>query len=81
MKLVFDKKDKKVLERVSNITEVDYLSSEDVKDLINALKDMIRVYELKENELEDLERNINENYEPKIVDLYEYYGVSERDFC
>lgn len=48
-------------------------TSIDVQDLIDGFIEV-----LEENN--DLKKQIEENYEPKHIDPYEEYGISENDF-
>lgn len=71
------------IKKVSKITFTEYevqgnFISGDT--LLAALEDLLVSYHAKEEELEDLQKEISENYELKKVSLYEEYGVSERDF-
>ena len=71
------------LEKIADITGVDYELKGNlvpVDSLIYALKDMLYEYHNKEEELEDLHQDIEDNYEPKKIDPYDYYGVSRHDF-
>lgn len=79
--IVYTEDEKKTLEEVSDITGVDYVTDMKVGDLINALSDMVVEYNNKNEELEDLEEDVNENYTRKEIDYYDYYGVSRNDFC
>ena len=54
-----------------------YIDSDYVMDLLDA---MIDEYNSKRDELQDLEYQMQEYYEPKKIDPYYEYGVSERDF-
>lgn len=45
----------------------------DIDDLINGFEEVLR-------ENEELKRKLEEDYQPKPVDLYEEYGLSENDF-
>ena len=63
-----------------DIKEIDDLFYIKTENLINALTDLKYEYGELEEELEDLKYDIEENYQPKKVDLYDYYGVSESDF-
>lgn len=55
----------------------DFIPSESIEPM---LEDLICEIERLEEKYEDLERELNENYELKNVNLYVEYGVSERDF-
>lgn len=75
--------DLKKLEKIADITGVDYELKGNlvpVDSLIYALKDMLFEYRKKEEEVEDLHQDIEDNYEPKRIDPYDYYGVSRSDF-
>lgn len=57
--------------------DTDYVS---VDDLLGKIEDQDdEIFSLKE-ELEDLKRDLNENYELKKTDPYDYYGISRKDF-
>lgn len=49
-------------------------------NLLVALEDLITTYEALEEQYDDLKRDLEENYEEKNVDPYEFYGVSRSDF-
>lgn len=71
------------VKEVSKITITDYevqgnFISGDT--LLAALEDLLVSYHAKEEELEDLQKEISENYELKKVDEYGEYGISMRDF-
>lgn len=71
------------IKEISEVTGVDYELKGNlvpVDSLIYALKDMLYEYHNKEEELEDLHQDIEDNYEPKKIDPYEEYGVSRHDF-
>lgn len=53
------------------------LPSENLQSL---LEDLFIEIDEKEEELEDLKQDIEDNYEPKKIDEYEYFGISEADF-
>lgn len=83
MKYELDEKELEIFNRISNITDVDYEIKNnmiEVDTLIYALKDMLYEYHKVEEERDDLEKDINDNYEPKHFDPYDYYGVSRHDF-
>lgn len=48
--------------------------------LLAALEDLLVSYHAKEEELEDLHKEISENYKLKHRSMHEEYGISERDF-
>lgn len=85
------------LQKASDITLVDYdikwFDAENIDGYIDSdgllemIKDLVVEYNRKEEEVEELkkeiknmEEDIAENYKPKITDPYDYYGVSRRDF-
>lgn len=71
------------LEKIAEVTGVDYELRGNlvpVDSLIYALKDMLYEYHKKEEKIEELEQDIEDNYEPKKIDYYDYYGVSRNDF-
>lgn len=83
--------DKELYEKISEITGVDYEANY-YKDpdieyvlvftdaVVNMLEDLLSEYHHKEEELEDLEQDIEDNYQPRKIDPYEEYGVSRNDF-
>lgn len=81
MKLIFSEEEKKTLNKVSDITGVDYVNDMEVKDFITALRDMVVEYNRIVEELEDLKTDVNENYTMKEIDWYDHYGISRKDFC
>lgn len=71
------------LNKISDITGVDYELKNNlvpVDSLIYALKDMLYEYHNKQEEIDDLKQEIEDNYEPRKIDPYEEYGVSRKDF-
>lgn len=44
-----------------------------LEDVINALEEVLA-------ENKELERKLNEDYQPKEIDYYDEYGLSENDF-
>ena len=44
-----------------------------LEDVINALEEVLA-------ENKELERKLNEDYQPKEIDYYEEYGISEDEF-
>lgn len=51
-----------------------------VENLQSLLEDLFIELEAKEEEIEDLKQDMIDNYEPKKIDDYEYFGISEEDF-
>lgn len=67
--------------------EIVKFDTEKDKDLIEYFgEDGVSVYDLLDSvrslleEKNDLERKLEEEYEPKKIDPYEEYGISESDF-
>ena len=74
-------KDKETIERISKITGVDYELKGNlvpIDSLIYALFDMLYEYDVKEEELEDLKQDLEDNYKP--IPVAEQVGISDRDF-
>lgn len=72
-----------VMHEITKITFADYEMKGNlipVDALVVALEDLLSEYRRKEEEIEDLKNEIEENYELKRTNPYEEYGVSERDF-
>lgn len=44
-----------------------------LEDVVNALEEVLA-------ENKELERKLNEDYQPKDVDYYDEYGINENDF-
>lgn len=53
------------------------LPSENLQSL---LEDLFIELDEAQEQLEDLKQDIEDNYEPKKIDEYEYFGISEADF-
>lgn len=78
-----NEKELKKITEISDITATDYELKNNlilVDNLVAALEDMLYEYKHKEEELEDLKQDIDNNYELKRINLYEEYGISEKDF-
>lgn len=76
-------KDLEKIKKISDITGTDYELKGNlvpVDSLIYALLDMLTEYTNKQEEIEDLKQDIEDNYEPKKIDPYEEYGISMNDF-
>ena len=76
-------KDLEKIKKISDITGTDYELKGNlvpVDSLIYALLDMLTEYTNKQEEIEDLKQDIEDNYEPKKIDPYEEYGISRNDF-
>lgn len=61
----------------TDIDGEDYIEVEDLLRLIEELN-----YEVQhvQEELDDFKNEVEEYYEPKKIDPYEFYGVSRKDF-
>lgn len=78
------------LKKASEITLVDYdikwYDAEnfegqiDSDGLLSMIEDLIVEYHRKEEQLEDLKQDLEDNYVPRRIDPYEEYGVSRNDF-
>lgn len=70
-----------MLKKVSSITNTDYELKGNfipIDSLVNALDDMLVEYNQKLEEIEDMERDIEDNYRP--VSLKEQYGICEVEY-
>jgi len=75
--------DRELMNKVAEITMVDYEMWKEfipIDSLEIALKDLLCEYNKKIEELEDLKQEMEDNYEPRKIDPYDEFGVSERDF-
>lgn len=75
--------DEETLKQVIEITEIDYGITGNIvePDTVEAmLDDLISEYKSKELKLKELEQEIENNYELKVIDPYEEYGLSRKDF-
>ena len=71
------------MKRVTKITITDYEVEGNlvsVDNLMRAIEDLVCEIGHLEEKMEDMERDIEENYEPKRFDPYLEYGISEKDF-
>ena len=79
-----------ILKNASDITLVDYdikwfdaenfAGQIDSDGLLSMIEDLIVEYHRKEEQLEDLKQDLEDNYVPRRIDPYEEYGVSRNDF-
>ena len=79
--------DVRLLDRVSkklssqiDINEIDnefYVKNDDLLSVIDELYDEVGHLE---ERIEDIEQDMQENYTPKKIDEYDFYGVSRNDF-
>lgn len=73
-----------LLEKIENVTDIDYEYKQDYipKEIIDMLKDLVVEYDKLKEEYEDYkedtERTIQDDYNLKSP--YEMYGVSKNDF-
>lgn len=51
-----------------------------IENLLGCIEDLYDENMTLKEELEDLKQDINDNYELKNTDPYDYYGVSKKDF-
>lgn len=74
------------LDRIKEVSKITFTEYEVQGNFISgdtllaALEDLLVSYHAKEEELEDLQKEISENYELKPRSMYEEYGISEHDF-
>lgn len=78
-------KELEILTKVTEITGVDYDAKEwkqdiTIESLLDALKDMVYEYHIKEEELEEKKEYCDEYHVCRDIDPYEEYGVSRKDF-
>lgn len=69
------------IKKASKITMCDYELIGDfipVESLVNVIEDLLIELERQEEKYEDLERNLQDNYEP--IPPSKMYGIDERDF-
>lgn len=51
-----------------------------IDEVLTELENLMYEKEHLEEQLSDLEKDVEENYEHKKIDIYDYYGINERDF-
>lgn len=51
-----------------------------IENLLGCIEDLYDENMTLKEELEDLKQDVNDNYELKNIDPYDYYGVSKKDF-
>lgn len=81
MKEVYVNIEKKLYERVSEITTTDYNvenNKVEVDNLLSMIEDLISEYDRIEEELEDIQNDMEENYQR--IPVSNQYDVSDRDF-
>lgn len=79
MKLVPNEKEKKIIERAIEITDVDY-SDIEIQDLFDVIQDLIVEIGKLQEELEYERQDKNDNYVARKVNYYDEYGLNEKDF-
>lgn len=78
-----DRDELEFINKAEKLTCTDYELLGDfipVESMIGVIEDLLLEIDRLEEKIEDLEQNIENNYELKNVNPYEEYGVSERDF-
>ena len=81
MYYLLDENEIEKLNEISDITGTDYEITGKfvpVDSMMAALEDLLVQYHKKEEELEDLNENVQDNYRP--IPVREQVGVSDRDF-
>lgn len=82
LKYELDEKEIKQIKEIEEITDVDYEIEGNLIPLdsfICMAKDMLYEYHKIEEEKNDIEKDMEDNYEP-VRKSYSYYGISESDF-
>lgn len=80
---MFYKISEEKLKEITKITMGDYeakLNYIPSENIINIIDDLLSEIHRLEEKNQDLEQEIENNYELKEVNPYEEYGISERDF-
>lgn len=83
MHLLVNEEEIKKIKEVEELTLSDYeIVGKFIKasNIMQALEDLLLEYHKLQEKLEDIEANIDENYQVKDRDLYDEYGVSVNDF-
>ena len=84
MKYHLEDSDISMIDRVSNITDTQYLFNDkdyiEVDTLLDIISDLEDKYISLQEEQEEYKEKIKNEYEPKKYDPYLDYGVSESDF-
>lgn len=73
--------DKKILEKVTNITNFTYKSKGDFiayEDVISIIKDLVCEYNVLKEKFEDYKENVRDNY--RQITPQEMYDIDDRDF-
>lgn len=75
--------DEEKLKEIEELTMTDYdakLGFVPGENLIGMIDDLLYEIHNLQEKVSDLQHDIDNNYELKRIDLYEEYGVSEKDF-
>lgn len=83
LKYELNEEELKQMKEIEEITDVDYEIEGNLIPLdsfICMVKDLLYEYHKITRDRDELERDMNDNYEPKKCDPYEFYGVSRKDF-
>lgn len=73
--------DKKILEKVTNITNFTYKSKGDFiayEDVISIIEDLVCEYNVLKEKFEDYKENVRDNY--RQITPQEMYDIDDRDF-
>ena len=84
LKYELNEEELKQMKEIEEITDVDYEIEGNLIPLdsfICMVKDMLYEYHKITRDRDELEKDMNDNYEPIHYDPYEYRGVSVHDFC
>lgn len=71
---------KELIDKIVEITGVDYYGKLDLEDIINIIKDLITEYHNLEEKLEEKEEYCREHHKEKEINPYDEFGISESDF-
>lgn len=83
MHLLVNEEEIKKIKEVEELTLSDYeIVGKFIKaaNIMQALEDLLLEYHKLQEKLEDIEKDIDENYQVKDRDLYDECGVSVNDF-
>lgn len=71
---------KELIDKIVEITGVDYYGKLDLEDIVNIIKDLITEYHNLEERLEEKEEYCREYHKEKEINPYNEFGISESDF-
>lgn len=80
---MYIKIDEDKLKKIQEITMTDYeakLNYVPSENIMNIIDDLLCEIDNMQEKIEDMERDVENNYELKNVNPYEEYGINERDF-